>query len=501
MSPYVSCVRKLRMWNILEVLCFILCLCHISCSTQSTPKNGDVHPCFCELNGLVDDCSCKVESVSEFNNLRLYPPLNSLLTRNYFKFFKVNLKRPCPFWADDSRCALKGCHVCPCSPDDLPCGLKDESTENKYGKDASRAGNKTPDSTEQQDGEETCDDEKEEEDRLGALDTTISRENLMAFETWREHDDAQLQFCEQEDEHSGDMEYVDLLLNPERYTGYKGSSPHRIWSSIYNENCFKPDIPDSHTSSYDKFLNNKTLKASRFLKDMCLEKRVFYRLVSGLHSSINIHLCAKYLLSEGMFGAEKWGPNLEEFQQRFDPETTDGEGPIRLKNLYFTYLVVLRAIAKAAPVLQEETFYTGEPVEDQEVQRIVKTILKIAVAFPEHFNESAMFQGDQQQALQLKEEFRAHFRNISRIMDCVGCDKCKLWGKLQIRGLGTALKILFTEQGGTGPSKLTLNRGEIVALFNGFGKLSSSISIVDDFQKLLSNGNRQPESIAAAGYL
>lgn len=29
-------------------------------------------------------------------------------------------------------------------------------------------------------------------------------------------------------------------------------------------------------------------------------------------------------------------------------------------------------------------------------------------------------------------------------MDCVGCDKCKLWGKLQVQGLGTALKILFS---------------------------------------------------------
>lgn len=28
---------------------------------------------------------------------------------------------------------------------------------------------------------------------------------------------------------------------------------------------------------------------------LCLEKRVFYRLISGLHSSINIHLCAEYL--------------------------------------------------------------------------------------------------------------------------------------------------------------------------------------------------------------
>lgn len=43
----------------------------------------------------------------------------------------------------------------------------------------------------------------------------------------------------------------------------------------------------------------------------------------------------------------------------------------------------------------------------------------------------------------LKEQFKTHFRNVSRIMDCVGCDKCRLWGKLQVSGFGTALKILF----------------------------------------------------------
>lgn len=42
-----------------------------------------------------------------------------------------------------------------------------------------------------------------------------------------------------------------------------------------------------------------------------------------------------------------------------------------------------------------------------------------------------MFAGGSQ-AGKLKEEFRQHFRNISVIMDCVGCDKCKLWGKLQV---------------------------------------------------------------------
>lgn len=462
----------------------LFCASSLTYSQESVQNGNGVHPCFCELNGMVDDCPCKVEHVSEFNNVRLYPPLNSLLSRNYFKFFKVNLKKPCPFWADDSRCAMKGCHVCPCSPDDLPCGLKEEPSENKY----STESNKPEEPSKEEEEEEQC--EGEDKNKLGALDTTISRENLIAFETWKEHDDAQLNFCEQEDEHSGDMEYVDLLLNPERYTGYKGASPHRIWGSIYNENCFKPDVPEPSTNRFDKFINNKKLK------DMCLEKRVFYRLISGLHSSINIHLCGKYLLSEGVFEPDRWGPNVEEFQRRFDPETTDGEGPIRLKNLYFTYLVTLRAIAKAAPVLEKEMFYTGEPVEDQEIKRIVREILKVARSFPHHFNESAMFLGDQQQALQLKEEFRTHFRNISRIMDCVGCDKCKLWGKLQIRGLGTALKVLFTEQNGSEKPKLMLDRGEIVTLFNGFGKLSSSIVFVEEFQKLLSQGKTpQPKKM------
>ncbi|GAB2257521.1 hypothetical protein Droror1_Dr00023580 [Drosera rotundifolia] len=46
----------------------------------------------------------------------------------------------------------------------------------------------------------------------------------------------------------------------------------------------------------------------------------------------------------------------------------------------------------------------------------------------------------------------------SALMDCVGCEKCRLWGKLQILGLGTALKILFSANGlgDTGPAVSSL---------------------------------------------
>ena len=37
------------------------------------------------------------------------------------------------------------------------------------------------------------------------------------------------------------MQYVDLTLNPERFTGYSGPSAARIWRAIYEENCFNLD--------------------------------------------------------------------------------------------------------------------------------------------------------------------------------------------------------------------------------------------------------------------
>lgn len=53
------------------------------------------------------------------------------------------------------------------------------------------------------------------------------------------------------------------------------------------------------------------------------------------------------------FEKDRWGMNAEEFYSRFDPVRTGGLGPLRLRNLYFTYLVELRALAKAAPYLKQ----------------------------------------------------------------------------------------------------------------------------------------------------
>ncbi|XP_076175933.1 endoplasmic reticulum oxidoreductin-1-like protein [Ptiloglossa arizonensis] len=463
-----------NMFNRLIVLTVLLpSIVHSNYFGSNNEKNNQ---CFCKLKGSIDDCSCNVDTVDYFNNIKIYPRIQSLLVRDYFRFYKVNLKQECPFWTDDSKCAIRYCHVQPCQDEDIPDGLKGDTLQNIHFNESPV--DKYRDRAQFDDCLRSAKDHNRE---LGYLNRTISSENYKDFELWQQYDDAQDNFCVKE---SSPGEYVDLLLNPERYTGYKGPSAHRIWRNIYMENCFRPE------NSPHNFIQSSTING------MCLEKRVFYRVISGLHASINIHLCAKYLLSPkdslGIIPNGQWGPNLQEFQTRFSPDETGGEGPNWLKNLYFTYLLELRALAKAAPYLEREEYYTGNKAQDTDTRLAINNILSVIKSFPEHFNESVMFTGGVEAQL-LKEQFRQHFRNISRIMDCVGCDKCKLWGKLQIHGLGTALKILFSGKfdrwkptlHNLNKKQFFLERSEIVALINAIGRLSESIFELDKFRQMM----------------
>uniref|UniRef100_A0A3P9MEJ4 Endoplasmic reticulum oxidoreductase beta n=1 Tax=Oryzias latipes TaxID=8090 RepID=A0A3P9MEJ4_ORYLA len=464
---------------------FVFCWFQHSSNNNGRPQtqhsdrtsDGQDQSCLCHLTGVLDDCFCDVESIDVFNNFKIYPQIKKLTERDYFRYYRVNLKRPCPFWPDDGHCSIKDCQVEPCPESKVPDGIK-SGNYNKY----SQAPSTMVDMQE-------CEQAKE----LGAINSTLSNQSKEAFADWTRHDDAQDHFCELDDETSPDAEYVDLLLNPERYTGYKGPSAWRVWNSIYEENCFKPRsvyrplnplAPSRGDDDGEGFYD--------WLEGLCLEKRVFYRLISGLHSSINIHLCAEYLLDEG-WGRAVWGPNIQEFRLRFDTAETKGEGTRRLKNLYFLYLIELRALYKVAPYFERAivNLYTGNAEEDGETKELLLRIFNEIKTFPMHFDEKSMFAGHKIEAKTLKEEFRLHFKNISRIMDCVGCSKCRLWGKLQTQGLGTALKILFSEKEiqnlpEHSPSKgFQLTRHEIVALINAFARLSTSIHQLHNFRLML----------------
>lgn len=379
----------------------------------------------CQLarnNELVDDCTCRISDLNELNNQKLYPLLRKIVRKNYFRFFPVNLKKKCQFWTDDGQCSLRTCAIKSCPIEKLPESLRESFNTNKLTRSNNEKQEEKP--------VEQCPPMLDSNSSLGLINTNLSDEHKQTIENWIKFDDIQSEnFCDIDDETSTDMDYIDLLLNVERYTGYSGVSTQRIWSAIYNENCFF--LPDSK-SYYN--LRQKRLNANK----MCLEGRTFYRLISGLHSSISIHLSAEYFFPQtvgSFYGVDgRWGPNLDEFKRRFDPDTTDGEGPTWLRNLYFIYLMELRAIYKASDYLENQNYFTGNQTDDSDTKELItEHLLREIEPFSNYFNENSLFKNGNEQ---LKFEFKEHFRNISRIMDCVGCDKCKLWGKLQVQALG-----------------------------------------------------------------
>jgi hypothetical protein len=87
-------------------------------------------------------------------------------------------------------------------------------------------------------------------------------------------------------------DYIDLTLNPERFTGYAGTSAARVWRSIYEENCFgqseinmlsgKAPAPVSLPDSMSQVMREDGAPGE------CLEKRVYYKIISGA-LSFNFH--------------------------------------------------------------------------------------------------------------------------------------------------------------------------------------------------------------------
>lgn len=257
-----------------------------------------------------------------------------------------------------------------------------------------------------------------------------------------------INYCDIGDFSNSEAVLVDLTANPERFTGYGGQESAQIWSSIYQENCFSPGETGQS-----------------------LAKNAFYRLVSGLHASIGTHLSNDHLNTE----TGKWEPNLDLFMARV------GNFPERVANIYFNYAVVSKALWKIKPYLKRLSFCDSynENVKSMFINIISQLDSRI-------FNEDLIFEDEL--SSKVKDDFRARFKNVTKIMDCVHCDRCRLWGKVQTTGYATSLKILFELDEGDEDSKQhvvdKLTKYELIALLNTFDRLSKSIESINNFEKL-----------------
>ncbi|CCK71420.1 ER oxidoreductin KNAG_0G03630 [Huiozyma naganishii CBS 8797] len=398
--------------------------------TAFSTKN-DMTP-FCKIDKdekLGPNCDASITAINNINR-KIRSDLVGLVQTDFFKYFKFDPLKKCAIWENnDGLCFSRSCAIDVVEDwDSLPAYWQPEvlgGLSNDTNSDTESLGH---------------------DNDVSFLNQLCEKHEPLLPADFDEED---INYYDVTDFTSDTAVLVDLTANPERFTGYGGQQAGQIWQSIYAENCFPADDG----------------------QEQCLAKDGFYRMMSGLHASIGTHLSNDHLNTE----TGKWGPDLDLFMARV------GNFPDRVSNIYFNYAVVAKALWKVKPYLKHLDFCTDY---DNDVKSKILNI--VSQLDSKIFDENLMFENQVDSVL--KDEFRKRFKNVTRIMDCVHCDRCKMWGKVQTTGYATSLKILFEldESDELSMQRVVdkLTKFELIALINTFGRLSNSIEAINNFEKL-----------------
>lgn len=263
-----------------------------------------------EHNTIIQDACASYATIDSINQ-KLRPLVRGLTQGlDYFGYYRLNLfGKQCPFWSDnEGMCGNIACAVNTIDDEEaIPPIWRAAELGKLEGKKATHPSKH----------------KKEEPSPLaGALGEDKDESCIVEDDECDERD-----YCVPDDETQADGDYVSLLDNPERFTGYAGAGASAVWSAIYRENCFSkaplventahnPLHPFGNLGSRNHIAAVNDLKQAVIEKprlglvedqnhkpnllalnvdDECLEKRVFYRVVSSMHASISMHLCFDYL--------------------------------------------------------------------------------------------------------------------------------------------------------------------------------------------------------------
>lgn len=138
-------------------------------------------------NDVLQSCSCLTFHI-EASAYALYPSLRALVTEPFFRFFAVNLEHGCVF---------RAAHNDKCSIEDCATSFVGEEEEGAL-----------------QSIDHNVDDVLQQ--RVKAAVGILGTETL----PWTKMDEGR------------DVHHVDLVRNPERFTGYAGENARRVWHMI-----------------------------------------------------------------------------------------------------------------------------------------------------------------------------------------------------------------------------------------------------------------------------
>ncbi|SPJ10983.1 endoplasmic reticulum oxidoreductin, putative [Plasmodium sp. DRC-Itaito] len=349
---------------------------------------------------------------------RVYPILKELKQKDYFRVFKVNLHLSCKaFLKVNEKCKeIKKCSVCECEQDEIPYNFRTNEIEIIENKMTNEDLKKT------------------------FIESKLYKDILGIYAPSNE----------------GFISYVDLVYNSPSFTAYEGRN---IWNMIYKENCFQNE------------------------KSECEEMNSFYKIISGMQSNIAV-LSSEYfyLKNDFVFGEIQMNNkfNNDYFKNlNYDYSVTFfkekiGLYPERIENLYFTFAILLRSMCRLKSLFKQCKCNSGYEQNDKEAVKLLDDLLEnfyhscsskefLEPLFPQH-----------------GKDILSKFMNITNILDCVPCVKCRLHGKLKT----TALQIALVE--GVSDEHIgSLERNEITALINALYYFADSILIINKFEDRL----------------
>lgn len=410
-------------------------------------------------------CCCSTDEVLNRTD-EVFVLLDKIVRHPYFRFFKVNVHRPCPYWAVSLLCMGKGspCTVCKCTEKDVPFELLGE-------KDMGIV---------ESEGEDLAFQNGQVQKASSALPTGFDSFGFAAASAVAA---------------GGEEEYVDLVQNPESNTGYVGPLATRIWEAVYRENCFDVAAMLSAHNDADDDDGSEAVNVGKgggsdvTTEGTCTEQLIFYRLISGLQTSIATHLSVNFFRQTpiGSDAPIEFSPNCGELKRRVY------DHPERIENLMTLYQFVLRAMTRAASVFLEhgdaydvdESHFPGA-VGNDELHDALDRLFKVKLLCSNTFNETKLLESARGRLL--LPEMKRMMLNITTLMDCLACEKCRVWGKLQTRGLAAAFKVVMSDPA----AKVGLSRGDMVALMNFARQLSFSVQHLKELREQCTASSSSP---------
>lgn len=416
----------------------------------------------------IPECCCSFCEIEQVNTETVSPLLKKIVETPFFSHFKIDLCSSCELWEDAPLCRMKDCSVCEC---DEPPSWSFENVPElpPTGPDCSSVA---------------------DDNVVTTVDSKVLNGWIGNTNTKNPFGSSFITDGEETPEDSSSIstaQVVDLLKNPEGYTGYTGPSAEKVWSAVHSQNCFQqPSDTQQQKSTEDG--NADEINDDENKNDMyCFlpsEQRLYNRFISGLHSSISLHIAHSYCLEmdpHEVGECRTWGLND---QIAYDRVLSH---PDRVENLYVAFSLLLRAVIKA-----EVAIAAAVPAEDPVLEEslnnwredLLPELLALPQKAPATFDESSLVFGAEfrDSSRAKRSELQRRFRQLQSIVQCVGCDRCKLWGTLQTLGVGTALKVLFHDDDDGSSSSIYLSRQEAVALVNTLERLSSSLVFAQEFR-------------------